>query len=85
MKRLRGLSCMMMQQFQDSERPPSWISIWAIISAPINIFAPNLVPERKISRPRRFVGQKSGFRKSNMADGRHLQIRKVRAYYNIQS
>jgi len=48
---------------------------WAIISAPINIFAPNLVPRWIVGSPMGPSVQKSDFRKSKMADGRHLGFR----------
>jgi len=41
---------------------------WAIISASINIFAPNFTPRWKIGSPRGPSAQKSDFRKSKMAD-----------------
>ena len=48
---------------------------WAVISASINIFAPNFVPTWKIGSIRGSISQKSDFRKSKMADGRHLGFR----------
>jgi len=48
---------------------------WAIMSAWINIFAPNFVQWWKIGSPRRPSAQKSDFWKSKMADGRHLGFR----------
>ena len=48
---------------------------WAVISASINIFAPNFVPRWKIGSPRGPSAQKLGFRKFKMADGRHLGFR----------
>ena len=48
---------------------------WPIISASINIFAPNLVSRCKIGSPRGPSAQKSGFRKFKMADSRHLGFR----------
>ena len=48
---------------------------FSIISASINIFAPDLVERWKINTLRRPIVQKSGFRKSKMADGRHLGFR----------
>ena len=48
---------------------------WAIISASINIFAPNLVQWWKLGSTRGPNAQKSDFRKSMMVDGRHLGFR----------
>jgi len=53
---------------------------WAIISASINIFSPNLVPGWKISSPRRFVGQKSGL--SKIQDGGRPPFGNSKCYYN---
>jgi len=52
----------------------------AIISASINFFAPNLVERWKINTLRRPISQKSGFRKSKMADGvtvQYVELRKI--------
>ena len=49
--------------------------ILAIISASINIFAPNLVQWWKIVSPRGSSSQKSDLRNSKMADSRHLGFR----------
>jgi len=49
-------------------------AIFNFVFESINIYAPNLVQLGKISSPRLSIGQKSHFRKSKMADGRHLEF-----------
>jgi len=68
---------MMMHQFQDGGRPPSWISIlghnFGVDQNYCTKFG--IIPGWKIVNPRGPIAQKSGFRKSKMADGRHLEFR----------
>ena len=55
---------------------------WAIISASINIFAPNFVLRWKIGSPRGSSSQKSDFRKSKMAVT-ILNFKKVQSWSEI--
>ena len=71
MNRLRGWSYTMMWQIQDGGRPPSWISIFGHNFGVDQHFYAKF-SRWKIGSPRGSSSQKSDFRKSKMADGRHL-------------
>jgi len=71
-------SCSKLKLHPENGRPMR--RFWTIISASINIFAPNLVPRRKFGSPRGPSNQKSGYQKSKITAGRHLEFQ--RSYYN---